>query len=205
MLDDGWFGRRDSDDRSLGDWVVDRRKLPHGLDGIARAVTDLGLAFGIWIEPEMVNPDSDLYRAHPDWVVGIEGRQRTESRQQLVLDFGRPEVVDHLADALGAILASAPITYVKWDMNRYLTEVGSGALPPGRQGETSHRHTLGVYELYRRLIARVPGRAVRVVRQRRRPLRPGDACLRAAGLDQRRHRRHRAPRRSSGGRRWSTR
>jgi alpha-galactosidase len=156
VLDDGWFGRRDSDDRSLGDWVVDRRKLPQGVDGIARAVTDLGIAFGIWIEPEMVSPDSDLYRAHPDWVIGIEGRHRTESRQQLVLDFGRPEVVDHLADALGAILSSAPISYVKWDMNRYLTEVGSGALPPARQGETSHRHILGMYELYRRLTTRFP-------------------------------------------------
>ena len=99
VLDDGWFGRRDSDDRSLGDWVVDRRKLPHGLDGLARDVKALGLLFGLWIEPEMVNPDSDLFRAHPDWAIGVPGRKRTESRQQLVLDFANPEVVDHIAGA----------------------------------------------------------------------------------------------------------
>ena len=156
VLDDGWFGQRDLDDRSLGDWVVDRRKLPAGIEGIARAVTDLGLAFGLWIEPEMVSPDSDLYRVHPEWVIGIDGRHRTESRRQLVLDLGRPEVVDHLAGALSAILADAPVTYVKWDMNRYLTEVGSGGLPPDRQGEATHRYVLGMYELYRRLTTAFP-------------------------------------------------
>jgi alpha-galactosidase len=156
VLDDGWFGHRDADDSSLGDWVADRRKLPDGLDGLARRITGLGIGFGVWIEPEMVSPDSDLYRAHPDWALGIPGRPQTESRRQLVLDMGRPEVVDHLAEQLGAILASAPITYVKWDMNRTLTEPYSRALPAGRQGEVFHRHILGVYELYRRLTTRFP-------------------------------------------------
>jgi alpha-galactosidase len=156
VLDDGWFGHRDADDSSLGDWVADRQKLPDGLDGLARRITGLGIGFGVWIEPEMVSPDSDLYRAHPEWAIGIPGRPQTESRRQLVLDMGRPEVVDHLADQLGAILASAPITYVKWDMNRTLTEPYSRALPPDREGEVFHRHILGVYELYRRLTTRFP-------------------------------------------------
>lgn len=157
VLDDGWFGHRDGDDSSLGDWVVDRRKLPDGLDGLVARITALGIDFGLWIEPEMVSPDSDLFRAHPDWAVGIPGRPHTESRQQLVLDLGRPEVVDHLTDALAAILSSAPISYVKWDMNRNITEPFARDLPPDRQGTFHHRYILGVYELYRRLTSRFPG------------------------------------------------
>jgi len=156
VLDDGWFGVRDSDDRSLGDWVVDRRKLPHGLEGVARRVRDLGMSFGLWIEPEMVSADSDLYRAHPDWAIGVPGLPHTESRQQLVLDLGRPEVLDHLTGALVAVLSSAPIDYVKWDMNRTMTETFARDLPPERQGEMRFRYVLGVYELYRRLIERFP-------------------------------------------------
>lgn len=156
VLDDGWFGRRDNDDRSLGDWVVDRRKLPHGLDGLAREVKSLGLLFGLWIEPEMVNPDSDLFRAHPDWAIGVPGRKRTESRQQLVLDFANPAVVDHIASAIGDVIASAPIDYIKWDWNRFITEPFSPTLPPDRQGEFFHRYTLGMYELYERLTTRFP-------------------------------------------------
>jgi alpha-galactosidase len=156
VLDDGWFGQRDAEDSSLGDWFVDRRKLPNGLDGLGRRITDLGLAFGLWIEPEMVSERSELFAAHPDWAVGIPGRPRTESRQQLVLDLGRPEVVDHLAGAIAAILGSAPISYVKWDMNRWLSEPWSAALPADRQGEFFHRHILGVYELYRRLTTAFP-------------------------------------------------
>ena len=156
VLDDGWFGRRDADDRSLGDWIVDRRKLPHGLDGLAREVKALGLEFGLWIEPEMVSPDSDLFRAHPDWAIGVPGRKRTESRQQLVLDFANPAVVDHIADAIGGIIASAPIDYVKWDWNRFITEPFSPTLPPERQGEFFHRYTLGMYSLYERLTTRFP-------------------------------------------------
>jgi alpha-galactosidase len=156
VLDDGWFGHRDDDHTSLGDWVVDRRKLPDGLDALAVRIHGLGMSFGLWFEPEMVSPDSDLYRAHPDWVIGLPDRPRTESRYQLVLDMGRPEVVDHLADRIGDVLSSAPIDYVKWDMNRTLTEPGSGLLPADRQGELSHRHILGVYELYRRLTTGFP-------------------------------------------------
>ena len=156
VLDDGWFGRRDKDDSSLGDWIVDRRKLPGGLEALVRDIRALGLSFGLWIEPEMVNPDSDLFRAHPDWAIGVPGRPRTESRQQLVLDYSRPEVVDHIADALIAVLSSAPVDYVKWDMNRNITEPWSPSLPADRQGELFHRYILGVYELYRRLTTRFP-------------------------------------------------
>ena len=156
VLDDGWFGRRDADTTSLGDWVVDRRKLPDGLDGLARRIVELGMGFGLWIEPEMVSQDSDLFRSNPDWAIGIPGRARTEERQQLVLDMSRPEVVDYLFGALTEVLASTPITYVKWDMNRYITEPYGLKLPPPRQGEFFHRYILGVYELYRRLLARFP-------------------------------------------------
>jgi len=156
VLDDGWFGRRDNDDSSLGDWVVDRRKLPGGLEALVRDIHGLGLRFGLWIEPEMVSPDSDLYRAHPDWAIGVPGRPPTESRRQLVLDLARPEVVDHLAEALTAVLSSAPVDYVKWDMNRNITEPWTPSLPADRQGELFHRYVLGVYELYRRLTERFP-------------------------------------------------
>ncbi len=156
VLDDGWFGRRNDDRSSLGDWVVDRAKLPAGLDDLARRIAARGMRFGLWFEPEMVSPDSDLYRRHPDWCLHVPGRVRTQARQQLVLDFSRPEVVAHIGDALAAVLRSAPIAYVKWDMNRTLTEIGSAALPPGRQRETAHRHILGVYALMERLIGEFP-------------------------------------------------
>jgi alpha-galactosidase len=156
VLDDGWFGERDDDTSSLGDWFVDRRKLPGGLEAVARRVVDLGLQFGLWIEPEMVNPRSRLYAEHPEWAIGVPGRPRTQSRNQLVLDLSRPEVVDHLFGVLSDILGSAPISYVKWDMNRSLTEPYSAALPPDRQGEFFHRHILGVYDLHDRLTKAFP-------------------------------------------------
>jgi len=156
VLDDGWFGRRDDDTTSLGDWTVDRRKLPNGIDGLAKRITGLGIEFGIWIEPEMVSERSDLFAAHPDWAIGIPGWPRTEGRQQLVLDLSRQEVVDHLERVLSDLLRSGPISYVKWDMNRTITEPWSPSLPPGRQGEFFHRYILGVYELYRRLTTALP-------------------------------------------------
>jgi len=156
VLDDGWFGDRDDDQRALGDWFVNTRKLPDGLTGLGKRVTDLGIDFGIWIEPEMVNADSDLFRAHPDWTIGVPGRPRTETRQQLVLDMGDPEVVDHLATTLIDVLRDSHISYVKWDFNRYITEPYGLGLPPHRQGEFHHRFVLGLYELYRRLIAAFP-------------------------------------------------
>ena len=156
VLDDGWFGARDDDTTSLGDWMVDRRKLPNGIDCLARRITDLGLGFGLWIEPEMVSQQSRLFAEHPDWAIGVAGRPRTESRQQLVLDLSRPEIVDHLFTVLSEVLVSAPISYVKWDMNRNITEPASLGLPPDRQGEFFHRYILGVYDLYARLTAAFP-------------------------------------------------
>jgi alpha-galactosidase len=156
VLDDGWFGERDADTTSLGDWFVDRRKLPNGLDGLAAKVEALGIGFGLWIEPEMISEQSRLFEAHPDWAIGVPGRPRTESRQQLVLDMSRPEIVDHLFGVLSEVLASAPISYIKWDMNRTITEPFSSALPADRQGEFFHRYILGVYDLYARLTAAFP-------------------------------------------------
>ena len=156
VLDDGWFGERDSDTSSLGDWVVDRRKLPDGLAPLAAEVEAMGMSFGLWIEPEMVSPRSRLFAEHPDWAIGVPGRPRTESRQQLVLDLSRPEVVDHLEAAVADVLGSASIRYVKWDMNRNITEPYGGSLSPERQGEFFHRHMLGAYELWRRLTTRFP-------------------------------------------------
>lgn len=156
VLDDGWFGKRNDDSSSLGDWVVDKNKLPSGLGDLGRRIEAEGLRFGLWFEPEMISPDSELYRAHPDWCLHIPGRARTEGRNQLVLDFSRPEVVACIYEQVAAILRSAPITYVKWDMNRHLTEVGSAALPAERQGEVFHRHILGVYAFAERLVTEFP-------------------------------------------------
>ncbi len=156
VLDDGWFGRRDSDDSSLGDWTVDQRKLPGGLRPLAAEIEGLGLQFGLWIEPEMVSRRSRLFEEHPDWAIGVPGRPRTEMRQQLVLDLSRPEVVDHLEKAIADVLSSAPIRYIKWDMNRNITEPYGGSLSPERQGEFFHRYMLGTYELWRRLTTRFP-------------------------------------------------
>jgi alpha-galactosidase len=156
VLDDGWFGTRDDDTSSLGDWFVDRRKLPDGLDGLARKVEALGMRFGLWIEPEMVSRRSRLFEEHPDWAIGVPGRPRTESRDQLVLDLSRPEIVDHLFSLLRDVLRSAPISYVKWDMNRNITEPYSAALSADRQGEFFHRYILGVYDLYDRLVTEFP-------------------------------------------------
>ncbi|RHW43581.1 alpha-galactosidase [Neobacillus notoginsengisoli] len=156
VLDDGWFGKRDNDQSSLGDWIVDRRKLPKGLTDFANRVRNLGMEFGLWFEPEMVSPDSQLYRKHPDWCIHVLGRPRTLSRNQLILDLSRKEVREYIIDAVSAILSTVPITYVKWDMNRHMTEVGSAALPPERQRETAHRYILGLYEVMEELITRFP-------------------------------------------------
>lgn len=147
VMDDGWFGARNSDQAGLGDWTVNREKLPDGLEGLASQIRDLGMKFGIWIEPEMVNEDSELYRAHPDWVLQLPGRPKVRGRQQLVLDFSRREVRDHVYGALRAVLSSAPVSYVKWDMNRSLATVWSAQLPPERQGEVCHRYVLGLYDM----------------------------------------------------------
>jgi alpha-galactosidase len=156
VLDDGWFGRRDDDTTSLGDWHVYQTKLPAGLHDLASRINRAGLQFGLWFEPEMISPDSDLYRAHPDWCLHAPGRERTEIRNQLVLDFSRPEVVEHVYASMSAVLRSAPIRYVKWDMNRHLTEAYSAGRTAERQGETAHRHVLGVYSLMERITHEFP-------------------------------------------------
>ncbi len=156
VMDDGWFGRRNLDDSSLGDWTVNEEKLPGGLPTLVERVKAEGLSFGIWFEPEMVSPDSDLYRAHPDWAIQVPGRTPTQSRAQYVLDLSRPEVVDHVYECVAKILRSADISYVKWDMNRQFTDLGSAALPPEQQGELAHRYMLGVYELQERLVTEFP-------------------------------------------------
>ncbi|WP_028558990.1 alpha-galactosidase [Paenibacillus pinihumi] len=156
VLDDGWFGKRDGDNSSLGDWVVDKRKLPNGLNDLAERVRNMDMEFGLWFEPEMISPNSDLYRQHPDWCLHVEGRRRTEGRQQLILDFSREDVCDAITEQLAAILSSAPITYVKWDMNRNMTEIGSAGRAPERQRETAHRYILGLYRVLERLTTQFP-------------------------------------------------
>ena len=156
VLDDGWFGKRDDDNSGLGDWFVNEEKLPGGLTPLIRQINDLGMKFGLWVEPEMVSEDSDLYRAHPDWALTIPGRKPAMGRNQLVLDLSRKEVVDYLYERLSSILSEHNIAYIKWDLNRNMTDVYSRALPPERQGEVFHRYMLGVYDLLERLTTKFP-------------------------------------------------
>lgn len=156
VMDDGWFGHRNDDRSSLGDWEVNEGKLKGGLKNLVDEVNRLGLKFGIWFEPEMISPDSELYRSHPDWCLHCTTRRRSLSRSQLVLDFSRREVRDCVYGKLKAILSSANIEYVKWDMNRQMTEVGNDILPPERQRELWHRYILGVYEMQERLVTDFP-------------------------------------------------
>lgn len=156
VLDDGWFGKRNSDNCSLGDWVVDRNKLPNGIESLATKVNELGMQFGLWFEPEMISEDSDLYRKYPDWCVHIDGRKRIPARQQLTLDLTKEEVRDYIVEAVCSVLKSAPISYVKWDYNRNVTEIGSKSLPPERQQEFAHRYVLGVYEVLERITSAFP-------------------------------------------------
>ncbi len=156
VLDDGWFGARNNDDSSLGDWQVNEEKLPGGLKYLADQITAMGMKFGLWFEPEMISPVSKLYEEHPDWAIQLPGREPTQSRAQYVLDLSRQEVVDHMYEAVAAILREAEISYVKWDMNRELTDLGSAYLPADRQGELSHRYVLGLYQMQERLITEFP-------------------------------------------------
>ncbi len=156
VMDDGWFGHRNSANSSLGDWYVNMNKLPHGLKGLADAVNAEGLQLGIWFEPEMISPDSDLYRAHPDWCIHVPGRVRTTWRDQLYLDLARDEVADYVIECLTNVLGSANISYVKWDNNRRITEPGSASLPPERKGELFHRYVLNLYRILETVTARFP-------------------------------------------------
>lgn len=149
VLDDGWFGNRNHDKAGLGDWVVNEKKLPGGIGRLAKDINRMGLQFGLWFEPECVNPDSQLYRAHPDWAIHIPGREASLGRNQLVLDLTRPEVREYIVDAVDRVLCSANITYVKWDYNRHISDVFSPAL--SHQGQFFHRYILGLYDILRRL------------------------------------------------------
>ena len=156
VLDDGWFGKRYNDCAGLGDWTVNDEKLQGGLKAVIERCKQNGLKFGLWFEPEMVNEDSDLYRAHPDWAIKKEGVEPVRSRQQLVLDFTRKEVVNYIFEAVSKVLKENDIFYVKWDMNRNITEVYSKSLPAHRQDEFMHRYILGVYDLAERLTSAFP-------------------------------------------------
>ena len=156
VLDDGWFGQRTNDRAGLGDWFVNPERLPKGLGSLAERIHGLGMQFGLWFEPEMVNKDSQLYRTHPDWLLAVPDRQPHHGRNQFVLDYSRPEVVDEIFERLSAIIEEAQLDYIKWDMNRPLTDVFSAAWPADQQGEIFHRYVLGVYNLYERLTNRYP-------------------------------------------------
>lgn len=148
VLDDGWFGKRDNDRSGLGDWFVNKRKLPSGIDGLAAKMNEKGLKFGLWFEPEMVNPDSDLYRAHPDWAVHVEERTPALSRHQMVLDLSRGEVCEYVIKVVSDILENANVEYVKWDMNRQITDMPCNGY--------NHKYTLGYYKIMSAITERFP-------------------------------------------------
>ncbi len=156
VMDDGWFGHRNDDATSLGDWFVNENKIKGGLKHLVDEVNKLGLKFGIWMEPEMISPDSELYRKHPDWAFAVPERTATLSRNQYVLDLSRKEVRDYVYECVHNVISSANIEYVKWDMNRQLTDIGSVEFTGDRQGELAHRYVLGVYELQERLVNDFP-------------------------------------------------
>ena len=156
VMDDGWFGKRSDDNSSLGDWVVNEDKLPGGLKALSDGLEKMGMKFGIWFEPEMVSPDSDLYRSHPDWAIAVPGRKPCKMRNQYVLDITRSEVRDHVYKCVSDILKSAKISYVKWDMNRQLCDLGSTQFDPESMGRLSYLYTISVYDLQGRLLEEFP-------------------------------------------------
>ena len=156
VMDDGWFGERNDDTTSLGDWFPDTGKLPGGLKGICDKVRALGLDFGIWVEPEMVSRESGLYLAHPEWAMEIPGKEHSEGRNQIILDLSSKEVQDHIIRVMSHVFSSADISYVKWDMNRNFSDVFSRSLPPDRQGEVTHRYILGLYRIMKELTEKFP-------------------------------------------------
>ncbi len=156
VMDDGWFGKRDDDNSGLGDWFVNKDKIRCGLHKLVEQINDLGMKFGIWFEPEMVSEDSDLYRAHPDWAMEIPGRHGVRSRNQIALDMSRKEVQDYLIKQINSILDDANIYYVKWDINRSLSDIWSNTLPKAKQGEVYHRYILGLYRVMDAIILSHP-------------------------------------------------
>ncbi|MEK5172618.1 alpha-galactosidase [Heyndrickxia sp. FSL W8-0496] len=156
VLDDGWFGERHDDTSSLGDWFVNKDKLPEGINGLSKKIHELGLKFGLWFEPEMICKDTKLYKEHPDWIIHVPGKRFSHGRNQFVLDFSRNEVVEYIFKLMDDILVDSEIDYIKWDMNRYISEAFSNDLLPEQQGEIYHRYILGVYRLYEKLIEKYP-------------------------------------------------
>lgn len=156
VLDDGWFGKRNDDKSSLGDWFENREKLPDGVDGLAKKINAMGLKFGLWFEPEMISPDSDLYRAHPDWCIHSGNSPKTLGRNQLILDLTRKDVCDYIKGFLTEILTKANIEYVKWDMNRNFGETGSELLDKEQSGEFAHRYMLGLYDILEYITNKFP-------------------------------------------------
>ncbi|MFB1082092.1 alpha-galactosidase [Jeotgalibacillus sp. JSM ZJ347] len=156
VLDDGWFEGRNDDTTSLGDWTADKKKLPKGLEGLSDEVRDRQIQFGIWVEPEMVSEESNLYRQHPDWILRAPHRPHTPGRNQMVLNLGKRDVQDYLIEVIGNVLKDSTASYVKWDMNRTLTEVFSDELPANRQGEVMHRYILGLYRVLEEITSAFP-------------------------------------------------
>lgn len=156
VVDDGWFGQREDDKSGLGDWAANEKKLGCTLRELGERITDMGIGFGLWLEPEGISENSDLYRQHPGWAVKAPGRAPCLSRSQLVLDFSRKDVQDHIIETVSGLLSEAPISYVKWDMNRAICDKFTQSLPPERQGEFSHRYVLGLYRVLEELTARFP-------------------------------------------------
>lgn len=156
VMDDGWFGTRDDDTQGLGDWYANTRKLPGGVAGFAKKINALGLGFGLWVEPEMVNTNSDLYRAHPEWVIEIPGKPHSESRNQRILDFVNPEVVKYMTEKMEEVFSSGNVAYVKWDMNRIFSDYYSQYLPANRQKEVAHRYMMGLYRMLEDLNRKFP-------------------------------------------------
>lgn len=156
VMDDGWFGNRCDDNRALGDWFVNEDKIKGGLKNLVEQVNALGMKFGIWVEPEMISPDSELYREHSDWAIQVPGRVAGLCRNQYVLDITRDEVRDYIVNRISDILSSANIEYVKWDMNRQLADIGSINFPADRQGEIFHRYVLAMYDMQERILEKFP-------------------------------------------------
>lgn len=156
VLDDGWFGHREGDNSSLGDWTTDYRRLPKGISYIADEIHKMGMQFGLWFEPEMISIDSELYRTHPEWMICTPHRKPSVGRHQYVLDFTNQEVIDYLFDAISSIIQETKLEYIKWDYNRHITDAYTATLPTTRQMEFGHRYILGVYQLLERLTKAYP-------------------------------------------------
>lgn len=156
VLDDGWFGARNHDRAGLGDWYCNYDKLPHGIEGLSREIEKLGMKFGLWFEPESVNKDSDLYRTHPEWTLETPGRKSSPSRNQFLLDFSNPLVINYMKERMDDIIGKSKISYIKWDMNRSMSEVYSACSNANEQGMVYHKFILGVYELYDYLTTKYP-------------------------------------------------